>query len=115
MSSDRLLPPHGSGSSPSLAAAADTPDTSRSVLDYEESSSAADPLLGGVHPARELGDMGKTKDDTSIGSAQEEIDHLEVAPIRHGGAVWESRQTYGPAGTGLLTSLSYLDSPEQNH
>ncbi|KAL9092423.1 MAG: hypothetical protein Q9159_000931 [Coniocarpon cinnabarinum] len=86
-----------------------TPDTSTSHLDADDQpSSAADPLLpaGASGPeATELNDMGKTRDDTSIHSAENGDEHLEIAPIRHGGAVWETRETYGPPGfTGILAN-----------
>lgn len=78
----------------------DTPESSPAALDSDEPSSAADPLLGGScdGDSCELAHMGKGKDDTSLGSA-DEVEHLEVAPIHHGAAVWESRDTYGPTGT----------------
>lgn len=83
-------------SPPSSSPTTLTPEHPGAALDSDDPSSAADPLLG-ARDSCELDGMGKTKDDTSIASG-EEIEHVEVAPIHHGAAVWESRETYGPAG-----------------
>ena len=83
-----------------------TLQSSTTGLDSEEASSATDPLLGPCAATQscELDEMGKTKDDTSIDSTDHTY-HVDVAPIHHGAAVWETRDTYGPAGEWLFLLL----------
>ena len=100
MSSDHPPSPPASDVPPLSPHDIRTPQTSRGgALDSAPPSSAADPLLG-ARDSCELDSMGKTKDDTSIVSG-DEFDQAELAPIHHGDAVWESRDTYGPAGMSI--------------
>ena len=78
------------------------------TLDSEDTSSAADPLLG----SHELNAMGKGSDD---GLEAEEIEHLDVAPIHHSAAVWETRETYGPAGKFRKSNIEFNENAGREH
>lgn len=56
-----------------------------------------------------LKDMGKRGDAEASGySTPGQIDNAAVTAIRHSGAVWETRTTYGPAGFRGLFSSPYV-------